>query len=141
MSDPGSQSVRQTKIDITFREFEKHLRELLPLRQQEIHMSDSIEAIIPSEDRRRVWRELQLAGFDLPRLKLSRDVFIIVAFLVLESALVFGLLFGWWTIVICFVGLSLLAYCLTRPLASHPYGATHGFGASIIGSLAVRSDV
>ena len=70
MSDPGSQSVRQTKIDITFREFEKHLRELLPLRQQEIHMSDRIEAIIPSEDRRRVWQELQHAGFDLPELTL-----------------------------------------------------------------------
>jgi len=41
---------------------------LLPLSQQEIRMSDRFEAIIPPEDRRRVWQKLQQAGFNLPEL-------------------------------------------------------------------------
>jgi hypothetical protein len=120
MHETGARTPPKTKPEMAFREFERQLRRLLLVPQQDLRMSDRTEAIIPPEERRRVWRELQRAGFDLPRLNLSCDIFIIMAFVILEPVLVIGLLLGWRTMVLSFIGLSLLAHRLTRPLAIHP---------------------
>ncbi len=70
MSDTGGNASRITKVDMIYQEFERKLRELLPLSQQELRMSDRLEDIIPPQQRRRVWQELRVAGFDLPELNL-----------------------------------------------------------------------
>src|SRR5262249_31129782 len=73
MSDTATPSSRQTIPEMTFRLLERKLRELLPSRPQEIHLSDRFETIIPPEDRRRVWRELKLAGLKLPDLTVPQS--------------------------------------------------------------------
>ena len=73
MSETDSPSSRPTKPEMTFRLLERKLHELLPSRAQDIHLSDRFETIIPTEDRRRVWRELKLAGLILPDLTVPRS--------------------------------------------------------------------
>jgi hypothetical protein len=70
MSDTGGNASRITKVDMTFQEFQRKLRELLPLSQKEFRMSDRIEDIITPQERRRIWQELRVAGYDLPELNL-----------------------------------------------------------------------
>ena len=123
MSYSGASTTPKTKPQMVFREFERELRGLLLLPEQNLHMSDRIEAIIPAEERRRVWRDLQLAGFELPELTLSPHVFAIAAVLVLAPVLLLVLSLRKWFMLLSLVELSLLAHRLTRPLAIYPpYG-------------------
>ncbi len=123
MSDFDACTPPKTKPEMVFREFEQELRSLLFLPEQNLRMSDRIEAIIPAEERRRVWRDLQLAGFDLPELALSPHVFAIAAVLVLAPVLLLVLSLRKLSLLLSLVELSLLAHRLTRPLAIYPpYG-------------------
>jgi Zn-dependent protease with chaperone function len=123
MTDSGAAKRPRTKPEMVFREFERELRSFLFLPEQNLCMFDRIEAIIPAEERRRVWRELQLAGFDLPELTLSPRVFAIAAALVLAPVLLLVLSLRKWSMLLSLVELSVLAHRLTRPLAIYPpYG-------------------
>ncbi len=133
MSDPGGDSGRKTKIGMTYQEFERELRELVPLSQPNIDPSDRIEALIPSEERRRVWRQLQLAGFDLPELALSPQVFFMAAALVLAPVILLVLSLRKWSMLLSLLELSFLAHRLTRPLAIYP-----PFGCRTVQQLVVH---
>jgi hypothetical protein len=123
MSDSNGDRPLQTKPEIVFRKFERELSDLLFVPKSNVQLSDRIEAIIPADERRRVWRGLQSAGFDLPELTLSSRVFVIAAALVLGPVLLLVLSLRKWSMLLSSVELSLLAHRLTRPLAIYPpYG-------------------
>jgi hypothetical protein len=123
MTDPSISSGPRTKPEMVFRELEHELQNLVFLREKSIRMSDRIETIIPAENRRRVWRDLQLAGFDLPELTLSPRVLTIAAVLVLAPVLLLVLSLRRLSLLLSLFELSLLAHRLTRPLAIYPpYG-------------------
>jgi hypothetical protein len=123
MVDSSSSSGPKTKPEMVFQEFEYELRNLLLLPEQNLLMSDRIESIIPAAERRRVWRDLQLAGFDLPELTLSPRVFAMAAALVLAPVLLLVLSLRKLSLLLSLFELSLLAHRLTRPLAIYPpYG-------------------
>jgi hypothetical protein len=108
-----------TRMQIGLRRFQETLREIAP-PTNDLSGSEELAAVLPLEDRRTAWRELRRAGFDLPELELSRQVFWSAALLVLMPL---GLLC--WASRTCFiigslVELTFLAYKLTRPLAVHP---------------------
>jgi hypothetical protein len=113
----------KTKPEMVFQEFERELQNLLFLPGNNLRMSDRVESIIPADERRRVWRDLQLAGFDLPELRLSPRIFIVAAVLVLAPVLLLVLSLRKWSLLLTLVELSALAHRLTRPLAIYPpYG-------------------
>jgi hypothetical protein len=114
---------QKTKIEMTLEELERELGLLIPVSEP-TRASDRIDAIIPPEHRRRVWRELQKAGFKLPGLCLSWGVFAIATLLVLgPTALLALYLRDWSYSLVTLVGFGFLAYRLTRPWAIH---APHG---------------
>jgi hypothetical protein len=123
MGDSETSARPKTKPEMVFQEFEHELRKLMSSPGQNLQISDRIEAIIPAEERRRVWRDLQEAGFDLPELTLSGLVFHVAAVVVLGPVLLLVLSLRKWSLLLCLVELSLLARRLTRPLAIYPpYG-------------------
>jgi len=97
--------------------FERKLIELVPSSQQAFQRADQLEAIIPPEDRRRVWRELRLAGFALPGLKLSPRVFLLSAGIILTAVLLVALTWGGGWVLLSLVVFSLLGVGFTRPFA------------------------
>ena len=100
-------------------ELERELALLIPVSEP-IRASDRIEAIIPPGERRRVWRELQRAGFKLPGLRLRWSVFSIATGLVLGAVVLLALYLRDWSYsLIALVGLGILASRLSRPWAIH----------------------
>jgi hypothetical protein len=109
----------QTRRQIGLRRFQETLQEIAP-PTKELSGSEELEAILPLEDRRTAWRELQSAGFDLPGLEVSPQVFWIAALMVLTPLGLLCLASRTWFVIWSFVELTFLAYKLTRPLAVHP---------------------
>jgi hypothetical protein len=105
---------------MVLRDLEQELRGLLFLPEHGVRMTDRIEALIPPEQRRQVWQELQQAGFELPELRLSPRVFMIAAALVLAPVLLLVLSLRKWSMILCLFELSVIAHRLTRPLAIYP---------------------
>jgi len=123
MTESSSFARPKTKPEMVLQELEGELRNLLPLSGRNLRMSDRIEAISPAEERRRIWRDLQLAGFDLRELTLSPRVFTIAAVLALAPVLLLVLSLRKLSLLLSLFELSLLAHRLTRPLAIYPpYG-------------------
>jgi hypothetical protein len=109
----------ETKISITFREFQRRLRKLSPRNVDEISLADRLDMLIPSEDRRRVWQDLKDSGFDLPALRVSAHTFVVAAFLVFIPALL-TLMFQGWSLALCWAKIGMFTRKLTRPFAIHP---------------------
>jgi hypothetical protein len=85
----------------------------------ELSGSEELESILPVEDRRTIWRELQAAGFELPELEVSSKVFWIAAAMVLTPLGLLALALRTWFALLSLFELTFLAYRLTRPLAVH----------------------
>ena len=82
--------------------------------------SEELETILPVGDRQAIWRDLQAAGFELPELEISTEVFWIAAAMVLTPLGLLVLALQTWFAILAIVELTFLAYKLTRPLATHP---------------------
>jgi hypothetical protein len=108
-----------SKIDQASEEVRRQLADVLGVPADEIPPCRGFTGLIPSRERRRVWRELQEAGVDLPELRLSSRVLVAIALVVLFPVALLGVLFSW-SIVLCLAELHLLAYKVTRPWAIHP---------------------
>jgi hypothetical protein len=106
----------RTRRQIGIRRLQEILHEIAP-PTKELSGSEELEAVLPLEDRRATWRELQSAGFELPELKISPRVFWIAALMVLTPLGVLCLASRTWFVIFSIVELTYLAYKLTRPLA------------------------
>jgi hypothetical protein len=120
MSDSSNPSRRITKAEMVRRDLERELRGLVSLPQDGLRMSDRIEVVIPPEQRREIWQKLQLAGFDLPELRLSPRAFLIAATLVLTPVLLLVLSQRRWSLILSLLELAVIAHRWTRPLAIYP---------------------
>jgi hypothetical protein len=87
---------------------------------KELSGSEELETVLPLEDRRTTWRELQSAGFDLPELEVSPKIFWIAVLMVLTPLGLLCLASRTWFVIWSFVECTFLAYKLTRPVAVHP---------------------
>ena len=104
----------------TFRELRRHLHRILPLGCPNISPADRFELIIPPEERRRVWDDLQAAGYELPRLQRSPGLVLVVMVLVLAPVALLVLSLRDWAIGLCVIELAFVAVRLTRRWAIHP---------------------
>jgi hypothetical protein len=109
----------KTRRQIGLRRLQETLHEIA-LPTKELSGSEELEAVLPLEDRRITWRELQSADFDLPELEVSPQVFWIAGLMVLTPLGLLCLASRTWFVIWSFVELTFLAYKLTRPLAVHP---------------------
>jgi hypothetical protein len=115
MNKPAS----PTRSQIAIQRFQEILHGILnPV--QELSGSEELDSILPVEDRRTIWRELQAAGFELPELEVSPKVFWIAAAMVLAPLGLLALALRTWFALLTVFELAFLAYKLTRPLAIHP---------------------
>jgi len=103
----------------TYDQLRQRLSELLPIVQEAIRRTERFEALIPAEDRRRIWKNLREAGFALPELTLSSRFFLAVAVIVVAPLALLGYFFGW-SYLISLPELGLLARKITRPMAICP---------------------
>jgi hypothetical protein len=78
------------------------------------------EALIPDDERRRVWDGLRAGGLALPALELSPRVFLLAALMVLAPVLLLAFAQKNAAILLSVTELGLLARRITRPLAVHP---------------------
>jgi hypothetical protein len=109
----------KTRRQIGLRRLQETLHEIAP-PTKELLGYEELEAVLPLEDRRSNWRELQSAGFELPELEMSPQVFWIAALMVLTPLGLLCLVSRIWFVIWSFVEFTILAYKLTRPLAVHP---------------------
>lgn len=108
-----------TRRQIGLQRLQEILRETAP-PTRELAGSEALEAVLPLEDRRSIWRELQSAGFELPELEVSPQVSWIAALMVLTTLGLLYLASRKWFVICALIELTFLAYKLTRPLAVHP---------------------
>jgi len=119
MSNPPPPSSRGTRSEIALRQFQETLKEVAG-RQEQLSLSDDLETILPVEERRSIWREMQSAGFELPELQLPAGVFWIAAVMILAPLVLLALALRTWFVFLSLGELGFLGYKLTRPLAIHP---------------------
>jgi len=113
------QPKREAKTAATLAALQSQLHELVPTARATIVNSDRLEDIIPLPDRRVAWQALRAAGFPLPALRLSWRVLMISVAIVLGPVLLMALAWQRASICLAVVELGILAYRLTRPLATH----------------------
>lgn len=111
---------RRTRTQIALGVLQAKLRETTPSGHLEISEAESLEAILPADERRAIWKELQSAGFRLPELRRSSRVTWMGILMVVAPLALLALAFETWSVWVAIVELSFVAYRLTRPLAIYP---------------------
>jgi hypothetical protein len=112
-------------IDRTLYGLRARLSEVLAVPAAAITPDQHLDALVPREERRRVWQEMAEAGYELPPLELSGLVFWLTAVFVVFPLLLVGVILKTWAVVFSLPELGLLARRITRPLAiDTPTGLT-----------------
>lgn len=110
----------ESKVDQAYRKLQYLLAEMLGISPADVSRSGRFAALIPREERRRVWRELQEAGLPLPDLELSGPAFLFAAAMLLLPVGLLALLFRTWSVFLGLGNAYRLARKATRPWAIHP---------------------
>jgi hypothetical protein len=110
----------QSKIGMTLADFQDRLQEVIPSSPDHIELNDRLEDLIPSHERRRVWRELQRSGLTLPRLALSWRVFWISTAMIAAPLVLLALAMRTASLIVSLIEFSFLAYRFTRRWAVYP---------------------
>jgi hypothetical protein len=113
-------SARKSKLAEGLRELRLKLADILGTSPEEITPSQFLVALIPSQVRRRVWRQLQEEGVGLPDLRLSQPVVVAAAIAVLIPLTVLAAVRKSWLVYLGLFELGWLARKLTRPWAIYP---------------------
>ena len=107
-----------TRRQIALRRIQEKLHEMAA-PAKDLSGSEELETILPVGERQAIWRELQAAGFELPELEISTEVFCLAAATVLTPLGLLVLALQSWIVLLSIVELAFLAYKLTPP-AGYP---------------------
>lgn len=103
----------------TFGRFRTGLMSCLDLDRHAVRPETPLEAIIPAQQRREVWRQLRRQGLDVPALELSARERRRNALHVVNTAVSFALGLQRWVALLLVFPLGLIVYAVTRRWAVH----------------------
>jgi acyl carrier protein len=103
----------------TFYRFRSELMRALPLSRRQIRPAGTLEALVPATKRRRLWAQLRASGLNLPALRLSTEVVLLTAILVLAPSVALVWWYRNWALLGLTIPLGVFASQATRPLAFH----------------------